>query len=54
MLASTEPSIEIVRLLLAAGADTKLQNYGGRTALDLARIHGCTEAIVLLEAAMQG
>ncbi|PGH14051.1 hypothetical protein AJ80_06055 [Polytolypa hystricis UAMH7299] len=41
--------IEMLRLLLAAGADTEPKDYGGRTAMDLAKEAGHQEVISALE-----
>ena len=53
MYASMEGHTEIVRQLLAAGANPHLRNNSGQTALDLAREGWRTEIVRLLEAATQ-
>ena len=41
--------MEVLRTLLAAGADTRATNEDGRTALDLARRHGHRQMAAALE-----
>ena len=53
MYASMGGHTEIVRLLLAAGADPHLLNPSGETALDLSRMGQHARIIALLEAAMR-
>lgn len=48
-LATGNGRIENVRYLLSRGADTTMRNGAGDTALDIARQHGYTEIIRLLE-----
>jgi ankyrin repeat protein len=49
MLASKEKSTDILRLLLENGADTEIQDWGHRTALDFAERFNNTEVIFILE-----
>ncbi len=44
-----ERAIEVARILLAHGADPKLRNGSGETAIDAARRRGLEEAADLME-----
>ncbi len=45
-----EPAAEVVRVLLAYGADPAMRNPAGKTAADVARLRGLDEAADLMEA----
>ena len=45
-----EPAAEVVRILLAHGADPTLRNAAGKTAVDVARLRGLDEAAEQMEA----
>jgi ankyrin repeat protein len=49
MTAAAEGLVEVVRLLLAAGADRDLEDKDGDTALSFARQNGHAEVVALLE-----
>jgi len=51
--AEEQPSPQLTRLLLDAGADPLLREHQGRTAMDIAAQHDYTEACELLRAAMR-
>ena len=50
MIASQAHKTETVKFLLSKGADKTLKDYGGRTALDIARKNMCEECAALLKA----
>jgi ankyrin repeat protein len=49
MTAVQEGQVDVVKALLAAGADRKLRNKKPETASDIARLNGRTELLSLLE-----
>ena len=49
MTAAAEGLVDVVRLLLAAGADRAIEDKDGDTALSFARANGHTEVVTLLE-----
>lgn len=49
MVAARWGNTEVLRLLLAAGADTEARTSDGRAAIDFARTHSRQEAVALLE-----
>ena len=50
-LAARRGAVDVVRMLLAAGADASLQTKSGQTALELAEANGKAEAAAALRAA---
>jgi len=51
MIAATNGSVEIIRLLLDKGADTSLKDKSGKTPLQWARTNNRIRAVEILSAA---